>query len=217
MIRVVVADDHHLVRQGIRALLDKADDIEVVGEAQDGQEAVELVERLAPDVLVTDISMPRLNGTETTRQVRTLCKATRVVVLSMYADQRLVRQALRNGAGGYVLKRSVTDELLLAVRAANRGEAYLSPAVSSSILTDFLGHPQDSEDLEPFDRLSTRERQVLQLIAEGHTNNKIAEIIQISVKTVEKHRTSLMTKLNAHDIASLTRMAIKHKLIFLDE
>ena len=217
MIRVVVADDHHLVRQGIRALLEKAQDIQVVGEAEDGQEAVDLVERLTPDILVTDISMPRLNGTEALKLVRKLCKATQVVILSMYSDLSLVRQALRYGAGGYVLKRSVTDELLLAVRAANRGETYLSPAVSNSILTDFLAHPTEAELVEPMDRLSLRERQVLQLIAEGNTNHHIAEIMQISTKTVEKHRTSLMAKLDTHEVVGLIRLAIKYKLIFIDE
>lgn len=191
--------------------------MDVVGEAQDGLEAVELTERLAPDVLVTDISMPRLNGSEATRQVHTLCKATRVVVLSMYSDQSLVRQVLRNGACGYVLKRSVTDELLMAVRAASRGETYLSPAISHSILTEFLTYPAMAVEVEPFATLSVREYQTLQLVAEGHTNNQIAKIMQISVKTVEKHRTSLMAKLNVHDVASLTRVAIKHKLIFLDD
>ncbi len=216
MIRVVVADDHHLVRQGIRALLDKAHDIQVVGEAQDGQEAIELTVRLMPDVLVTDISMPRLNGTEAILQVHRQCKATRIVVLSMYADPSLVRQALRNGATGYVLKRSVTDELLMAVRAASRSETYLNPAVSSSVLTDFLTYPTVLGKAEPADKLTARERQALQLIAEGHTNNKIAEIMQISVKTVEKHRASLMRKLDTHDVASLMRVAIKLNLIFLD-
>jgi len=145
------------------------------------------------------------------------CKATRTVVLSMYADPSLVRQALRNGATGYVLKRSVTEELLLAVRAASRGESYLSPAVSNAVLTDFLAHPPGRNDADPFEQLSPREREVLQLIAEGHTNNGIADVMQVSAKTVEKHRTSLMTKLDVHDVAGLIRVAIKHKLVFVDE
>lgn len=217
MIRVILADDHHLVRQGIRALLEKADDIEVIGEVADGQAAVELVERLVPDVLVMDIAMPRLNGAEATERIHTLGLGTQVVILSMYSDETLVRQTLQRGAKGYLLKRAVTEELLLAVRAASRGEPYLSPAISETILDDFLRLQTDTEDPTPFDLLTPREREVLQLIAEGHTNNAIAQLMTISVKTVEKHRASLMDKLNVHDVAGLTRVAIKHGLVFLDE
>ena len=215
VIRVIVADDHHLVRQGIQALLEKADGIEVVGEAADGQEAVELVERLTPDVLVMDIAMPRLNGTQATQRVRALGVATQVVILSMHSDETLVRQTLRSGARGYLLKRSVTEELLLAIRAAVRGEIYLSPAISVSILDDFLAIQADSEEHRPFDLLTPRQREVLQLIAEGHTNTAIAQILEVSTKTVEKHRANLMSKLNVRDMAGLIRMAVKHGLILL--
>jgi DNA-binding NarL/FixJ family response regulator len=217
VIRVIVADDHHLVRQGIRALLEKADGIKVVGEAADGQEAVELVERLVPDVLVMDMAMPRLSGNQAVGRVRALRVATQVVILSMYSDETLVRQALRNGAKGYLLKRSVTEELLLAIRAASRGEIYLSPAISRSIVADLLTLQTDADASSPFERLTSREREVLQLISEGHTNNAIAQILKVSVKTVEKHRANLMSKLNVHDLAGLIRVAIKHGLIFPDE
>jgi DNA-binding NarL/FixJ family response regulator len=217
VICVVVADDHHLVRQGIRALLENADGIEVVGEAADGQEAVELVERLAPDVLVMDIAMPRLSGIQAIGRVRALGVTTQVVILSMYSDETLVRQALRNGARGYLLKRSVTEELLLAIRAASQDEIYLSPAISRSIVADFLAFQTDVEASSPFERLTSREREVLQLISEGHTNCAIAQTLQVSVKTVEKHRANLMSKLNLHDVAGLTRVAIKHGLVFPDE
>jgi DNA-binding NarL/FixJ family response regulator len=214
VIHVIVADDHHLVRQGIRALLERAGDIEVVGEAADGQEAIELVQRLTPDVLVMDIAMPRLDGPQATERVRALGVATEVVILSMHSDETLVRQTLRSGARGYLLKRSVTEELLLAVRAAARGEIYLSPAISASILDEFLALQADSEEFRPFDLLTPREREVLQLIAEGHTNTAIAHMMNVTVKTVEKHRSNLMSKLKVHDVAGLVRMAIKHGLIF---
>ena len=216
MIRVLIAEDHHLVRQGIRALLEKAKDIEVIGEAQDGQEAVELTQRIKPDVVVMDIAMPRLNGTQATEQIHSLHLPSRVVILSMYSDDTLVRQALRSGAKGYLLKRSVVEELLLAVRAASRGELFVSSAVSGSLLAPTLAHQQDSEVETPFDRLSEREKQVLKLVAEGQTNNAIAQILSVSVKTVEKHRSNLMDKLNIHDTAGLVRIALKHGLIFLD-
>jgi len=217
MIRVIVADDHHLVRQGIRALLEKADGIEVVGEAADGQEAVELVERLAPDVLVMDIAMPRLSGNQAVGRIRALGVGTQVVILSMYSDETLVRQVLRDGARGYLLKRSVMGELLLAIRAASQGEIYLSPAISGAIVADFLTPQSDAEPSSPFERLTSREREVLQLIAEGHTSSAIAQILTLSVKTVEKHRANLMSKLNVHHTAGLVRLALKHGLVFLDE
>jgi len=172
------------------------------------------VQRLAPDVLLIDIAMPRLNGTQATERVRTLGVATQVVILSMHSDETLVRQTLRRGAKGYLLKRSVTEELLLAVRAAHRGEIYLSPAISASLLDEFLTRRADSEEAGPFDLLTPREREVLQLIAEGHTNTAIAQMMNVSVKTVEKHRANLMSKLNVHDVAGLIRTAIKHGLIF---
>lgn len=217
MIRVLIAEDHHLVRQGIRALLEKAGDMEIVGEAQDGQDAIEKAERLAPDVVVMDLSMPRLNGNQATERIRALRLPTQVVILSMYSDETLVRQALRAGARGYLLKHSVAEELLLAVRAACRGETYLSSAVSGAILADVLASGTEEEESAPFDRLTAREQQVLKLVAEGRTNNAIAQIMNVSVKTVEKHRSSLMTKLNVHDMAGLVRIAIKHGLIFMDE
>jgi DNA-binding NarL/FixJ family response regulator len=217
MIRVILADDHHLVRQGIRSLLEKTGDIQILAEAENGQEAVKLAERLAPDVLVMDIAMPRLNGIQAAEQIRSLGLATRVVILSMYSDETVVRHALRVGVRGYLLKRSVVEELLLAIRAAIRGEIYLSPAISQMMMTDFLAGQSAVEVASPFDQLSAREREALKLVAEGATNKAIAEAMQISVKTVEKHRTNLMTKLNVHDLAGLIRIAIKHGLISLDE
>lgn len=216
MIRVVLADDHHLVRRGIRALLEKSAGIEVVGEAEDGQEALDLVETLAPDVLLVDISMPRLNGIQAARQIRERGLATRVVILSMHRDETLVQQALRADVSGYLLKRSVAEELSLAIHAAARGEAYYSPPMAG-IVTSLLTSPEAAVAMNPIERLSTREREVLQLVAEGHTNREVAQVLNISVKTVEKHRASLMVGLGVNDLAGLVRMAIKHGVIFLDE
>ena len=217
MIRVIVADDHHLVRQGIRMLLEKAADIEVVGEAEDGQEAVEMAERLTPDVLVMDISMPRLNGTQATERIHSRGLATQVVILSMHADETIVRQALRYGAKGYVLKRAVAEELLLAVRAAHLGDTYLSPPIAGSILSEFLAASNDPDEPDVMGRLTPRERQVLQLLAEGGTNRGIARELVISVKTVEKHRTQLMAKLNVHDLAGLVRVAVQQGLASVEQ
>lgn len=215
MIKVVLVDDHNLIRQGLRALLEKAGDIAVVGEAADGQEAVALVERLTPDVAVMDIAMSRLNGIQATERICALDGGTKVVILSMYSEPTLVRQALRNGAKGYLLKSSVTEELLLAIRTASRGETYLGSAVSGVVVAEYLSR----ESAEPtiFERLSPRERETLQLIAEGNTNKAIALHMNISVKTVEKHRANLMSKLYVRDMAGLVRIAIRYGLIPLNE
>ena len=216
MIRVIIADDHHLVRQGIRALLDNVSDIEVVGEAATGQEAIELAEKLAPEVVIMDISMPRMDGTQATERILSLDSQTEVVILSMHSDTTLVQQLLRLGVKGYLLKRSISEELLLAVRSASRGEVYLSPTISDSVMS-ILMSPQTGETPgTPGGLLSPREREVLQLIAEGYTNNAIAKTLTISVKTVEKHRANLMTKLEVNDLPGLIRTAIKQGLIFLD-
>jgi len=217
MIRVLLADDHHLVRQALRALLEKAEGIEVVGEAEDGREAAKLAQRLRPDVAVLDVAMPVLNGIQAAERIRRLQIPTRVVILSMHKDDALVRRALRGGAHGYLLKSAVSEELLLAVRAAVRNEIYLSPGISRTVVEDLLTVGTTAEPADAFDQLTQREREVLQLIAEGRTNSEIAKLLAISVKTVEKHRANLMSKLDVHDVAGLVRIAVKHKLIFLSE
>ena len=161
--------------------------------------------------------MPRLNGTQATERIRALHIPTRVVILSMHADETIVRQVLRRGAMGYVLKRAVAEELLLAVRAANQGDTYLSPPIARSVVGEFLTHSGESEESRAFERLTPREREVLQLLAEGGTNSMIARELVVSVKTVEKHRASLMSKLDIHDLAGLVRAAIKHGLVSIDQ
>lgn len=216
MIRVILADDHHLVRQGIRALLEKTTDIEIVAEAENGEEAIISTQKLKPDVLLMDINMPRLNGIQAAEQIRHQGLSTHVVILSMHSDETLVRQALRSGVRGYLLKHAVTEELLIAVRAAQRGQVYLSPTISELVMSDFIVG-RDKLEQSGFEQLSPREREVLKLVAEGYTNKAIADTMHLSVKTVEKHRASLMTKLNVQDLAALIRLALKHGLIFLDE
>lgn len=213
MIRVVIAEDHHLVRQGIRALLERVEDLTVVAEAADGIEALQAVETHRPDVLILDIAMPRLDGLQTLERVGKLGGRTQVVFLSMYADLMVVRAALRGGARGYLLKRAVKEELLLAVRAASRGGTYLSPEVSAALVGDLLAGPDRSG---PFDHLTPREREVLQLVVEGHSNGEIGATLGISVKTVEKHRAGLMAKLGVHDVAGLVRIALTRGLVFPD-
>jgi DNA-binding NarL/FixJ family response regulator len=217
MIRVVIADDHHLVRKGVRALLESEGDIEVVGEASTGQEAIDLVASHQPHVVIMDISMPRMDGTQAAEQILNMDIPVEVVILSMHSDTIIAHQLLRQGVKGYLLKNSIADELPLAIRSASRGQVYLSPAISDSVLTSLMTPGEGPLPESPAELLTPREREVLQLIAEGHTNNAIAEILTISVKTVEKHRASLMSKLGVHDLPTLMRTSIKHGLIFLDK
>lgn len=216
MIRIVIAEDHQLVRQSIVSLIEKAEDMEVVGEAGDGHEALNLVQRKRPDVAMLDIAMPLLNGIETTRRIQTLSVDTRVVILSIHSEEDVVRQALRCGASGYLLKNSVVEELLIAVRSANKGEIYLSPSIAQTVLSGFLQTESTNESSTVLEQLSSREREILQLIVEGHTNQAAAEVLGISDKTVEKHRAILMKKLEVHNLPDLILVALKHRLAFLE-
>jgi two-component system response regulator NreC len=216
MIKIVVAEDHHLVREGILSLLEKAGDIEIVAEAQNGEEAVQLVQQHLPDVLLTDIGMPRLNGIQAAEKIRDLGLETRVVILSMHSNKSLIRQCMRSGAKGYVLKSGIKDELLMAIRAAARNGTYLSPEISELLMSDFSDNPT-AEVQDGFEQLNTREREILKLLAEGHTNKSIADTMHLSIKTIEKDRSSLVDKLEARDLASLIRLAMRHGLIFTED
>lgn len=213
MIRIMIVEDHHLVRQGLKALLENEPDFEVMAEAADGQEAIRLVNQLDPDLILMDISLPKLNGIQVLKKLQAENCNVPVVILSMHEDLSLVRQALRYGARGFLLKRSVTDELLLAIRAAIKRETYISSILSGELFQELITQTTNDDD----EILSPREIEVLHLIAEGYTNSEIGQILNISVKTVEKHRSNLMDKLGTHDMAGLIKEAIRRKLIFLDD
>jgi two-component system response regulator NreC len=207
-IRILLADDHAMVRQGFRMILSAQPDMEIVGEAGNGREAVELAEQLQPDLVVMDVAMPELNGIEATRRIAASSPRTRVLALSMYKDSVYVREILRAGARGFLLKDAIDHDLLAAVRAVASGEGYLSPAVSEAVLSDYRRHVTD-----PLDLLSSREREVLQMIAEGKTNKDIASALKLSVYTVDAHRGRIMEKLNLHSVGELVRFAVRKGLV----
>ena len=207
-IRVLLADDHAVVRKGFRMILAAQPDMEIVGEAGNGREAVELAQSIRPDVVVMDVAMPGLNGIEATRRLADLCPQTRVLALSMHKDSVYVREILRAGARGYLLKDSLDSDLLAAVRAVSRGDGYLSPAVSEAVLSDYRRQVTD-----PLDLLTSREREVLQMIAEGKTNKEIAALLNLSVYTVDAHRGRIMEKLNLHTTGELVRFAMRKGII----
>lgn len=196
------------MRQGFRRILEAEPDMEVVGEADNGRDTVALAERLNPDVIVMDVGMPELNGIEATRRLSESLPQSRVLALSMHKDSAYVREILRAGARGYLLKDAFDRDLLAAIRAVARGEAYLSPAVSEAVLSDYRRHVR-----EPLDLLTSREREVLQMLAEGKTNKEIAAALNLSVYTVDAHRGRIMEKLNLHSIGELVRFAVRHGLV----
>jgi DNA-binding NarL/FixJ family response regulator len=207
-IHILLADDHAVVRQGFKMILAAQPDMEIVGEAGNGREALDLAGQLQPDVIVMDVAMPELNGIEATRRVADLSPRSRVLALSMHKDSVYVREILRAGARGYLLKDSISSDLLAAVRAIARGEGYLSPGVSDAVLNDYRRHVTD-----PIDLLSSREREVLQMIAEGKTNKEIATVLNLSVYTVDAHRGRIMEKLNLHSVTDLVRFAVRCGLV----
>ncbi len=212
MIRILLVEDHAMVRAGLRALLERAADINIVGEACNGQEAIDMSVELKPDVLVMDIMMPRLNGIQAAEQIHNMKLPVYILLLSMYSDEGLVHQALQSGVKGYVLKTSVSEELLWAIHAVARGETYLSTVISSIVVESAL-HPHTLQADDPLNILSPREKEILQLIAEEHTSGEIGKLLFISEKTVEKHRANLMEKLHVRNLAGLVRLAVKFGLI----
>jgi DNA-binding NarL/FixJ family response regulator len=220
--KLLLADDHALVRGGIRALLNELDGIEVIAEASNGREALEITEAEHPDIVLMDIAMSGMNGLEATKRIAKDFPEVRVIILSMHTNEEYVLQALRAGAAGYLLKDAGVSELEIAIDAVAHGETYLSPPVSKHVISDYIRRvgaesaQEISESQPPLERLTARQREILQLIAEGQTTQEIAEVLNISVKTVETHRMQLMERLDIHDIAGLVRFAIRTGLISAD-
>lgn len=206
-IKILLADDHTIVRQGLQLILSAHSDLQVIGEAANGREAVELAGKLRPDVVLMDVAMPELNGIEATRRMVQANARIKILVLSMHKEAVYVREILRAGARGYILKDAIDKELLSAVRSVAKGDGYISPAVSGALLNDYRKDVTD-----PVDLLSGREREVLQLIAEGKTNKEIATRLNLSVYTIDSHRGKIMEKLNLHSTGELVRFALKHGL-----
>ncbi len=212
-IRVLLADDHKLMRAGLRLVVDQQTDLSVVGEADDGRQAVELAKSLKPDVVVMDIGMPNLNGIEAARQIREIRPGAAVVMLSMHADEGYVLRALRAGARAYLLKDSATTDLVQAIHAVAEGKSFFSPAVSKVLLQDYMRKLQRTGAEDSYDLLSPREREVLQLVAEGKSNKDIANLLNLSVYTVETHRAKIMQKLNLKGVPELILYAVRKGII----
>jgi DNA-binding NarL/FixJ family response regulator len=213
-IRVLLADDHTVVRQGLRVLLEVETDITVVGEAESGRQAVQMSRKLSPHVVVMDIAMPQLNGLEATRQILRECPATKVLILSSYSDEEYVHEVTEAGAIGYLVKQTAGTDLIKAIREARKGNAFFSPSISKRLLERYRqSFLNGAPARKPRNLLTTREAEVLQLIAEGHSNKQIAGELDISVKTVEKHRQQVMNKLNIHDAVGLTRYAVSKGIV----
>jgi two-component system response regulator NreC len=215
-IRVLLAENHTIVRKGLRVLLDDEADIEVVGEAEDGREAVEQVEQLHPDVVLMDITMPLLNGVEATRQIKAQHPEVHVLGLTRHENEEYIYQLLRAGASGYVVKQAAPAELVEAICAVFEGDTYLSPSINPSVVEAYIRQANAMVKKGPEERLTPREREVLQLVAEGRTNREIAQVLSISVKTVEHHRANLMNKLGLYSAAELTQYAIRMGVIDVD-
>jgi DNA-binding NarL/FixJ family response regulator len=213
--RIILVDNHKIMRDGLRFMLDKFPDLSVVGEADNGRDGVALAEELSPDVVIMDITMPDLNGIDATRRIKKLFPQIKVIALSMHSDRRYVIRMLQAGASGYVIKDSAFEELSRAISTTINGQTYLSPEITGEVIRDLMAAPSMNEDLIS-SPLTPKEREVLQLIAEGWTTKEIAIRQQVSVKTIETHRRQLMTKLNAKSVADLTKFAIQEGLTSLD-
>mgnify|MGYP001447471546 CR=1 FL=1 len=216
-IKVLIADDHVLVREGIAAFLKTCDDIEVVAEASDGIEAIEKTGRLHPDVVVMDINMPRLGGYEATIEMKKINPDTKILVLTQYEDREYISRFLKAGVSGYLLKKAVGSDLIAALRAINRGELYLHSSITSEVVAGYLCKDRQTMVEDPYEKLTDREKQVLKLIAEGYTHKEMAELLNISVKTVIAHQTNISEKLDIHSRSGLLKFAIQRGIIKIDQ
>jgi DNA-binding NarL/FixJ family response regulator len=215
-IRVLIADDHAIVRDGVRALLALSDDVTVVGEAADGREAIDLARRLKPDVILMDIAMPGLGGLEATIEIRKEDPQAKILVLTQYEDREYIRRFLKAGVSGYVLKKTAGSELTTAIRAVYRGGLVLDPEVAREAMREQAGSAAPGGTADPYDALTDREKQVLKLVAEGHSNKEVAELLGISVKTAMSHREHIMQKLDLHSRTELIRFALQQGVIRVD-
>ena len=213
MIRVFLADDHTILRSGLRAVLERHSDLQVVGEAADGRQAVQSMEQDRPDVIVMDVAMPLLNGIEAARQITAKYPQVAIVVLSMHSDEGYVLRALKAGARGYLLKDSAEGDLITAIRAVSEGKAFFSPAISRMLVDDYMRQLQQRGIEDSYELLTTREREILQLLAEGRSNKDIARFLELSLYTIETHRSNILEKLNLHSVPELMLYAIRKGVI----
>ena len=212
-VRVLLADDHGIVRRGLHYLIERSPGFEVVGEAADGREAVKLAEQLNPDVVVMDIGMPNLNGIDATAQIVRRSPAIGVIILSMYSDETYLVRALSAGARGYLVKDSAEADLIRALQAVSQGRPFFSPAIAQTLLEDYMRRLQQQNLKDSYDLLTDREKEVLQLLAEGKSNKEVAALLSLSLYTVETHRSNLMQKLNLHNTAEIVLYAVRKKII----
>ena len=208
--RILIADDHTILRAGIRSLLDMMPDIQVVGEVDNGKDAIYHAGQLKPDLVLTDLSMPKTNGTEAIQRIKSRYPDIKILVLTVHKTEEHVHAALKAGANGYVLKDDTSDELITAISNIMAGKTYLSPSICNEVVMGYLADPNKEKIISSLDLLTTREREVMKLIAEGYRNKDVAEYLSISLKTVEKHRSNMMKKLNLHSASSITSFAIKN-------
>ena len=213
MIRIVIADDHTIMRSGLRLLLEREPDLKVIGEASDGRESVEMAVRLEPDVVVMDVGMPNLNGIEAARQIATRASGVRIAILSMHSDESYVMRALSAGARAYLLKDSAEADLIAAIRAIHDGRSFFSPAISSILKEDYIQEMKARGAEDSYELLTPREREILQMIAEGKTNKEVANILGLSLYTVETHRTHILQKLGLHSVPELILYAVRKGII----
>jgi len=211
--RIVIAEDHTILREGLRALLSSSPDLEIVGEAEDGRDAIQCAEKVKPNLVLMDLSMPRMNGMDAIREIKRLCPETKILALTVHKAEEYVLASLQAGADAYVLKDATHAELMVAVKSVLAGKRYLSPGISEKVIEGYLSGRKGSKLRSPWDILTQREREVLKLIAEGYKNKEIADYLCLSVKTVETHRANLMRKLDLHDVSALTTFAIEKGLI----